>query len=162
MKKRLNFGVLIFLVLTFAGCSSKARLEQILSSIFPPNSEITINATCVKLLGPAVVLFTLKSPLSEEAILNQTVIDNWKRRGTWVRLNSFLDFASKDANEYQGVGVGGTLLDGKDCLRAKTERADAILFEDNRGLYYRSGNREIVAVLFDDPAANGVMFLQSP
>ena len=138
------------------GCTNTSRLEKILAEILPPNIQVTMTETCAKLLGPAVALFSTVSPPAEKSILDHT------SDGLWVRSASLLEFAEADAREYGGAGVGATILDGKECLRDKTDTADEILFGSKDGLYFRSNNRQIVAILFDEPEGHGVLFLQAP
>lgn len=156
MKSTVYIAILAVLSITLAGCSSKARLKSILTGIFPSNTQVTLTETCVKILGPAVVLFSVASLPSEESILKHTP------DGIWTRSISLSEFAKADTKEYKGAGVSATILDGKDCLRDKTDKAEDILFGNMDGLYFRSKNRQVVAILFDDPQGSGVMFLQAP
>lgn len=60
------------------------------------------------------------------------------------------------------VGIAATLLDGKACLRQITDEADAILFGPKPGSYDASSNEQVVVIVFDDPQAQGVIFMQGP
>ena len=150
------FGTLIAASLTTGGCSDEARFEETLAEILPSSAQISLIKTCSEFLGASVVLFSDVSLTSDESILNHAV------DGLWVPSTSLSEFAESDEAIYRGAGVGATILDGKDCLRDITNEADEILFGAKTGLYFRSENREIVAILFDAPKGHGVMFLQAP
>lgn len=138
------------------GCSNDAKFEEILARILPPTAQIALTETCSMFLGASIALFSGVSLLSEKSLLDHAV------DGLWVRSSSLLEFAEADAQEYPGSGVGATILDGKECLRDKTDEAEEILFGAKAGLYFRSENREIVAIIFDEPKGHGVVFLQAP
>jgi len=147
---------LLLAFLLIAGCATEVRLKEILAGILPLSPQLSLTETCSKFLGPTVVLFSNASLTSEEDIINHVV------EGLWIRSSSLIEFADVDAQTYRGAGVGATILDGKNCLREITAEAEEILFGSKTGLYYRSENREIVAILFDEPKGHGVMFLQAP
>lgn len=129
---------------------------KILARILPHGSQVTVADTCGEFFGGAVGLFTDVHLPSEKSLLNH------EPDGRWFRSASLLDFVTDDDHKYTGAGVSATILDGKKCLGEKTERAREILFEENPGLYFRSRNRQIVAIIFDEPKGQGVLFLQAP
>lgn len=149
-------GTLIATSLAISGCSNESRLKDILARTLPPSAQISMIETCSENLGAAVGLFSDISQASDESILNHRV------DGLWTRSASLSEFAKSDTERYQGAGVGATILDGKDCLREISNKAEEILFETKTGLYFRSENRKIVVVMFDEPKGHGVIFLQAP
>ncbi len=78
----------------------------------------------------------------------------------WSVHESMPDFHKDRSGAF--VGIGATLLDGKECLRSLTENANTILFETMPGTYYASPNEEVIIVLFTEPKGTGVIFVQSP
>ncbi|MEX0348994.1 MAG: hypothetical protein AB3N15_06170 [Paracoccaceae bacterium] len=156
MKKTDSIGLLTAALLTMLGCSRDARLEETLTEILPPEAQIALVETCSELLGASVALFSVALPPASKRFHDQSV------NGLWMRTRSLQEFAQADADGYRGAGVSATILDSKECLRNITDDADTILFGEKAGLYYRSENREIVAIIFDEPSGRGVMFLQAP
>jgi len=156
MKNYIDIGTILTVSLALGACASQSRLEDILNEIFPAGAQFEVASTCSNFLGSSVGLFSVSSLPSEKSILDHMV------DGHWVRSNSLLQFAETTDQEYVGAGVSATVLDGKECLLYNSDQAEEILFGNKSGLYFRSKNREIVAILFDDPQGQGVLFLQAP
>lgn len=154
MTKALRILGWVLASLAMTGCSVDEIIEDILSESLPPNTEYELTETCSYFMGPAVALFSVVSMPPEEDFLNHTPL------GAWTRSASLSEYAASDS--YRGVGIGGTVLDGKQCLRDRTEDANDILFGARTGLFYRSEDRRTVAVILDEPRGFGVLFIQAP
>ena len=130
------------------GCDSPSRLLELIDGALPPDTGATLTESCTPFMGPFVGLFTLPNgPLvSPEG---------------FQRFPSLSDFVQSDA-DCLGACLGATVLDGKECLRKLTNRADDILFAPTPGLYRWTNNRKVIVVLFDDPAGEGLIFVQAP
>ena len=143
-------------LLLCASCTDQTILSEILYDALPEGANAVISEACTPLLQGAVAL------LDEVSLPDETPLDASNATGEWVRSVSLTNFSEADSATYRGVGVSATILDGKNCLRHLSLDADQILFGERSGWYYRSDNREIVVVLFDEPLGKGVMFVQAP
>ena len=156
MRNHIGVGAVLAVSIVLSGCATELRLEEILYEIFPQSAQVELDSTCFRFLGPAVGIFTVSSLPSEKSMLDHMA------DGHWVRSESLLQFAEADYQEYAGSGVGATILDGKKCLRDSSGQAEDILWGNKPGLFFRSNNRKIVAILFDEPKGHGVLFIQAP
>lgn len=144
-------------VLVFCGaCATQNVLSELLQGALPTGAKAHIAETCAPLMQGAVALLNEVSLPDEERHEPRSGVGNWKRS---LSLSSFVQ---ADSSLHQGVGVAATILDGKDCFREISSEADQVLFGEKSGWYYRSENREVVIVIFDTPAGEGVMFVQAP
>lgn len=155
-RKILKTGVFAAIIAILGGCSPDASLKSTLLKILPENTKVELLQTCSRFMGPAVASFSFTPlPANDSSIRNST-----DRK--WARYSSFAELADADAKLYKGLGVSATLLDGKKCIREIDSNANQILFGSNKGWYYISQNREIVAFLFDNPKGRGLLFIQAP
>lgn len=136
------------------GCAATSHIREKLAAILPSDANVQVSQTCSGAIFPHAASFSVSESLSAEAVLNLEV------DGKWMQASSFSDFIARDTDAPKGPGVGATLLDGKACLRGFSKDADRILFGESAGLYYRSASGGIVAVLFEAPVWQGVVFLQ--
>lgn len=145
--------------LLLAGCTQEDNLKNLLDQTLSAQGEVTITTSCTSFLGlgPSVAIFEVSPKLAEEAMgLTGRFSDN----PAWSVHKSMPDFHKDRSRAF--VGIGATLLDGKECLRSLTEKANTILFETMPGTYYASANEEVNIVLFAEPRGTGVIFVQAP
>lgn len=130
-------------------------LDDLLAEALPLGAEARISETCTPFMRGAVAL------LEEISLPEEEGHEPRSGEGNWTRSLSLSSFAEADSAQYRGAGVAATLLDGKNCYREISPEADEVLFGERPGWFYRSENREIVIVIFDAPAGEGVMFVQA-
>ncbi|MEO0773219.1 MAG: hypothetical protein AAFZ04_08570 [Pseudomonadota bacterium] len=143
------------LLLAFAGCQGRSNIEDEIRGFLPQGSTFSTGEICDPLFGPIVAAFSLEKVPARSQFLN------YEGNGAWTVASSLRKFVEMDDYD-QPLGMGATILDGKECLRDISDQADQILFGENPGLYYRSDKRRIVAVVFDDPLGTGFVFFQAP
>jgi len=146
----------IFPILLCASCTNPSVLNELLFGALPEGAKASISETCMPLLQGAVAF------LDEVTLPDTTPLEASNATGEWVRSLSLASFAEADKIQYRGAGVSATILDGKDCIRELSSDAEQILFEQTSGWYFRSNDREVVIVVFDEPPGKGVMFVQAP
>ncbi|NUB46826.1 hypothetical protein GEU84_020795 [Fertoebacter nigrum] len=145
--------------LLLGGCTQEGHLLDILARALSSDGEVKIETSCTAFLGfgPAVAIFQVSPGLAEEAVsLTGRFAENW----AWSHHESMNDFHKKRG--VRTVGIGATLLDGKDCLKKLTANADALLFDKMPGAYFASPDEEVVIVLFSEPQGRGAIFVQAP
>ncbi|MEM7520777.1 MAG: hypothetical protein AAF307_07040 [Pseudomonadota bacterium] len=139
-----------------AACTTQSMLDDLLTEALPNGAEARIFETCAPFMGGAVAL------LDEVLLPDEELHEPRDGEGKWTRSLSLSSFVEADSAQYRVAGVAATLLDGKSCYRKISPKADEVLFGERSGRFYRSENREIIIVIFDAPAGEGVMFVQAP
>ncbi len=156
MKISILSNMILVSIMFLTGCSNSELIEDHLERILPKSANVTIDKTCTSSNLGIVALLTVTS-LQEDAL---ALIP--KDKGKWIRASSLSEFSKTDAQEHTGLGVRGTILDGKICVRELTNQAEPILFGDKTGWYFTSYDREIIIAVFDEPERLGIMFIQAP
>jgi hypothetical protein len=156
MKISILSNMILAIIMFLTGCSNSELVEDHLERILPESANVTINKTCTSSNLGIVALLTVTS-FTEDTL---TLLPQDK--GKWIRASSLSEFSETDAQEHTGLGVSGTILDGKNCVRKLTDQAETILFGDKAGWYFTSDDREIVIAIFDEPERLGILFIQAP
>jgi hypothetical protein len=141
------------------GCTQEAHLKDILAHALSAKGEVTVEKSCTYFLGfgPAVAIFQISPGLAEEVV---GLTGRFAEDSAWSHHDSMIDFYEERG--VQTVGIGATVLDGKDCLRGLIANADAVLFDKMPGAYFASPDEEVVIVLFSEPQGRGAIFVQPP
>jgi hypothetical protein len=133
-----------------------SALHDYLSEVFPTGSDIKIQESCGGSLGLSATVAVF-----EVVVANDDPASELTRfapeDGTWTRQASLQEFV--DAHG-EPVGLAATVLDGKACQRKLRNDANALLFEQAPGLYFRSHDQTAFIMMPDDEPGTGVVFVQ--
>lgn len=141
-----------------SACVGRWHVSDILAGILPDEAEFEVEDLCESQIIPTTAIFKFPTLVPDREFLDA------ESGGIWSRFASLKEFGRTDELEFASDrGVFWTAFDSKSCLEAwGSPYAEIWSSDDVSGLFYRSDDRQVVAVILDEPSGVGVLMLQMP